>query len=73
MRSFIKKDGEKGNRKERTTGEEDAFRVNGQRVDDCVVTREVEHEGSFRTLPLLDVIPARRTSRKRVLGRMDSE
>ena len=54
-------------------GEEDALGVDGERVDDRVVAREVEHERALGALPLLDVVPPRGRGRERVLGRVDRE
>lgn len=34
--------------------EEDVILIDGERVDDGIVTLEILHEGSFRALPLLD-------------------
>ena len=51
----------------RTSGEEHPFRVDGQRVDNRVVSSKIEDEGTFGRLPLLDVIPPRRTSSKGIL------
>ena len=51
--------------------EHDVVLVDGQRVDDAVVTLEVHHEVAARVQPLLDLARARR--RPRVLGRVVDE
>lgn len=39
-----------------TTGKENAILINGERVDDGIVTREVLDKLSFGTFPFLDVV-----------------
>ena len=57
----------------RTSGKEHPFRVDGQRVDDRVVSSEIEDEGTLGRLPLFDVIPPRRTSSKGILCWVDGD
>jgi hypothetical protein len=57
----------------RTSGEEHPFRVDRQRVDDRVVSSEIENEGTLGRLPLLDVVPPRRTSSKGILCWVDGD
>ena len=55
------------NKGPRTSGEEHSFRVDGQRVDDRVVSSKIEDEGTLGRFPLFDVIPPRRPSGKGIL------
>jgi hypothetical protein len=54
-------------------GEKHLFRVDAQRVDDCVVSTKLGDEGTLGTLPLLDVISTRRISGKGKLCWVDCD
>lgn len=62
-----------GNLAGHTSGEKDALRVDGESVDDGVVSTKVEDEGPLRALPLLDVVAASGCGCEGVLRRVDRQ
>lgn len=55
------------------SGKKDALGIHGHRVNDSIMSAEVEHEGTFRTFPLFDIVPTSRSRSEGILRRMDGK